>query len=236
MSDVYELRLDRPAKNALGRETLTWLEGRLDEAGERPILMLGSDGAFSAGLNLVELSGFDGADMEAFLDLFERVVPRLYDHPAPVVACVNGHAIAGGCVLMQCADWRVVQAEPRLRIGLNEVALGVCFPPSTFNLLRNRLGPRALHDALLGAGLYSADEALALGLADAVVEDAEAAARARIEAMAAHPRRAYAITKGVLRAGATRVSDEDDRRYRVDELPIWTSDEVKQRVLAVLGK
>lgn len=235
-TDIFEIRMSHPAMNALGSDLLAWLNARLDEAGERPILLTGSEGAFSAGLNLVEVAGLDRDGMEAFLDGFEAVIPRLYEHPAPMVACVNGHAIAGGCVLMQCADWRVVQANPRTRIGLNEVALGVCFPPRTLNLLCNRLGSGALHEALLGAGLYSPEDAVAHGLADAVSADAEADARTRLEAMAGHPRQAYSLTKATLRAGATDVSPVDEQRFREQELPMWSSDEMKQRVLAVLGK
>ena len=67
--------------------------------------------------------------MLEFLRALERTMAAWYVHPAPVVACLNGHAIAGGCVLALCADFRIAQASPKTKIGLNEVALGVEFPP-----------------------------------------------------------------------------------------------------------
>ena len=169
------------------------------------------------------------------LRLLDEVVQRIYEHPAPTVACVNGHAIAGGCVLVQCCDFRVATDHPKTRVGLNEVALGACFPPGLLNMLRHRLPSERLDEILLGARLYDVHGALERGMLDAVAEDAEGAAAAWLEKATAHPPEAYALTKAVLRGGVAAASAEDERRFVEDELPIWTSDAVKQRVLAVLG-
>jgi enoyl-CoA hydratase len=139
-------------------------------------------------------------------------------------------------VLALCCDHRVAVEEVRTKIGVNEVALGVCFPPRILNICRSRI-PRRHHDeVLLGARLYAPADALRLGLVDEVSSDAEALARRRLAELAAIPRRAYATTKAVLHGEAARLDEADERRFREIELPLWRSPEVRQRVLAVLGK
>lgn len=236
MTDAVEIRMDHPARNALGSELVAWLESELDRAGERAVLLTGTGDAFCAGLNLEEVASLDGAGLESMLLAVDRLAARLFDHPAPTVALVNGHAIAGGCVLVQCCDHRVAVDSPTARIGLNEVALGACFPPRILSILRFRLPIEHQHELLLGASLYPPRRALELEMLDAVGEEPETKARAWLERTAAHPRATYAHTKRILQHGVTENSAEDERRFREEELPIWNSPELKQRVLAVLGK
>ena len=232
---MFEIRMAHPAKNALSSELLAWLNAQLDEAGERPILLTGTGDAFSVGLNLKELASLD--EPEAMFDFVWRLdalCERLYLHPAPVVAAVNGHAIAGGCVLVQCADHRVGTTDPRTRMGLNEVALGVSFPPKILGLLRQRL-PSGQHERLLlCADLFETREALELGMLDELAADAELVASERLVALAAHSAPAYAATKRALRAAATQLSERVEENFRANELGIWTSPEVRARLLSVL--
>ena len=148
---MHEIRMQHPAKNALSTELVTWLDAQLDAAGASPLLLTGTGDAFSAGLNLKEVASLEDPEaMCAFVRRMDELCERLYQHPAPVVVAINGHAIAGGCVLAQCADHRVATTSPRARIGLNEVALGVCFPPKILGLLRRRL-PGHQHVSIVAA-------------------------------------------------------------------------------------
>src|SRR5215475_5138111 len=122
---MIEIVLDAPGKNALGTALMSSLRDQLAKAANQPVLLRGMGDAFSAGLNLKEVSSLDGYGMRRFLALLDDLVLDLYTHPAPTVALVNGHAIAGGCVIALCCDQRIAQRNPRTRIGLNEVALGV---------------------------------------------------------------------------------------------------------------
>lgn len=231
---MYEIRMQHPAKNALGSDLMGWLEDELKKAREQPILITGNADAFSAGLNLKEVSTLDSAAMERFLRRMDEIAARLYDHPAPTVAVVNGHAIAGGCVLMMCCDWRVAKREAKTKIGVNEVAIGACFPPSIFNILRRRLAPHTHERVMLGAQLFDVDTALALGMIDEIADDAETVGTKRLQSLSAHPRAAYAVTKAALHRDVAVWSAADERRFREHEVPIWTSHEMKERVLAAL--
>jgi enoyl-CoA hydratase/carnithine racemase len=231
---MYTIRMQHAAKNALGNDLMGWLESEIRNAGEQPIFLTGTADSFSAGLNLRELASFDDAAMERFLRRMDDLAVKLFLHPAPTVAFVNGHAIAGGCVLASCCDWRVAAPSPKTRIGVNEVAIGACFPPSILKIMLNRLSSSVREQVLLGATLHDVERALALGLIDEIGD--EQAAWKRLQGLAGYPRSTFAATKYALRHGLTDWTSAEERRFREREVPIWSSPEMKSRVMAVLER
>jgi enoyl-CoA hydratase/carnithine racemase len=230
---MKDILLSGPGKNALSTALMQGVIAELDKARGEPIFLRGDGDAFSAGLNLKEVSGLDVAGMTTFLGALEDLVKALYEYPAPVVAWVNGHAIAGGCVVALAADVRVMTAKDGARIGLNEVALGLRFPPVTLAMIRARLTAPALERVLLEAALYDANEARAIGLVDAIGEEEEA--RLLAAKMAAHPRDVFASTKAMLRPRL--VPSDAERRAFVDEtIPYWASPERRAALRDVLER
>jgi enoyl-CoA hydratase len=237
---VIEIELNGPAKNALGTETMTVLLEKVRAAKNEPLLFTGAGDAFSAGLNLKEIASLDEAGMRRFLALLETTLCAIYQHPRPTVALINGHAIAGGCLLGLCCDWRVAVDEPKSKIGLNEVALGVLFPPRVLEIVKRRVPWRYLEEVVLGAGLVGPADALRIGLVDEVFAkgEARAAAEKRLAARVALPAEAYAATKKMLRGASEQdlVSDAEEARAIDAAVPAWISPELKKRVLAVLAR
>ena len=227
--------MDHPPVNALGTELMTWLRGELREADGAPVFLTGNGKAFSAGLDIAEVAGLDIEGLRVFLALLDDLVIDLYTYPGPVVALVNGHAIAGGCVLSLCSDFRVAPAGTSARIGLNEVALGLRFPPAVMALVRDRVSKQGLTEAILGAELHDTENAVRLGFIDAVTGDAEQVARARLALLASHSPGAYAATKRAIREDTMRAAREARARWFDEHLPAWTSDEVRQRLVARLA-
>ena len=226
------LELDAPPVNALGTELLERIRSELADAADAPILLTGAGRAFSAGLDLAEVASLTPESMVTFLDLLEDVVGALYHHPGPTVAFVDGHAIAGGCVLALCCDVRIGTAGTH-RMGLNEVALGLQLPPRTEVICTRQLPTHARHRVLLGARLHAPDDALALGLLDELADRARA--ESVLDALARHPRDAYVATKRRLRPDTT--PSPATRRTFLDEVvPSWTSDAVKARIRAILDR
>lgn len=228
------LTLDAPGKNALSTALMQSILDRLAAANGEPVLFVGANGAFSAGLNLKEVESHEGEEMFAFLDLLERCMTAIYLYPGPTVACVNGHAIAGGAVITLCCDHRVVVDDPKVRLGLNEVALGVRFPPRIFEIVRRRVGDRVL----LGGELFAPRDALTVGLVDEIAAgDVEGLARSRLEALAAHPRDGYAILKRELRGTPESLCPAGEYEARLRAMvPQWTSPVVRERVGAILRR
>jgi enoyl-CoA hydratase/carnithine racemase len=223
--------LSAPGKNALSIAVLEGIRRDVEATRGEPFLLTGAGDAFCAGLNLKELATLDAAGMLRLLAALDGAVEALFHHPAPTVAWVNGHAIAGGCVLAMCCDLAVASADPRIRIGLNETALGLPFPPRVTALARHRLRPGALERVLLGAGIHAPREALELGLVDRLADDVGAAEQ-ELARLAAHPRTAYALNKRQLRAG--KLTDDDTERTFTEILPVWSSDETRNRAAAAL--
>ena len=234
--DVFEIKMELPSRNALDADAIAWISARFTEAGDRPVLIEGTDEAFCAGLNLKYAASLDLAQTEAFLRSVDALVVQIFEHPAPVVAHVSGHAIAGGCVMALACDHIVATDNDRVRIGVNEVALGACFPPAIFNMLRLRLSPRHVQRVLLGAQLFAPRTADELGLIDECSAEAGHVARARLAALASHPAETYRITKMGLRVGKIYATPEQERQFVEEEVPQWTSDEVRARIHAALNR
>ena len=228
---MQRIVLSAPGKNALSIAVLEGVRRDVEALHGEPFLLSGAGDTFCAGLNLKEVATLDEDGMRRLLAALDAAVEALFHHPAPTVAWVNGHAIAGGCVLAMCCDVVVARADPLIRIGLNETALGLPFPPKITALARHRLPPGALERALLGASLHPPEEARGLGLVDTVA-DAAAAAEERLAQLAALPRAAYALNKRQLRSGALTSASTDAVFEEI--LPVWSSDETRRRAAAAL--
>ncbi len=241
---MFVIRMDHPGRNAIGPQLLQWLNGQLDAAGTQPILLTGSEDSFSSGLDLKQMLEFEGDQTPQFLRQIDDLAVRLFRHPAPTVAYVNGHAIAGGCVLALCCDYRVSVDRDDLRIGLPEIKLGACFPPRMMGILRHRLNPQHLYEVLLGGELYSPSAAVSLGLIDRCVAatadgsqpTAEEVATARLKQMAAYPADSFRRTKESLQYRVTEIDGQQQRAFEQEELPIWASSEMKERVRALFAR
>ena len=228
---MRELVISSPAKkNALSTAVLESLARDLRDSGNEPLLLRGEGQVFSAGLDLTEVQSLDSARARRMLAALEGLVQALFEHPAPTVALVNGHAIAGGCILALCCDARVATSDPAARIGLNEVALGVEFPPRVVALVRYRLSPAAAERTVLGAQLLDPVRAREAGLVDELADDAAVVARARLETLARLPRPAYAAAKAALHRSALAVTDEELQRFEAESLPRWASEETRSAV------
>jgi enoyl-CoA hydratase len=226
--------------NAIGPTFLDRLSSQLDvleRSGARALVVTGEGKAFSAGLDLPQLVTLDLPGLQRFIRRFSEVMLRVFQLPIPVVAAVNGHAIAGGCVLALQADVRL-GARGDLRMGLNEVQLGLGLPAVILETLRCQVPPQSLLPIALEGRLVGPEEAVQLGLLHAVVppEALLEEARTRAAAMAALPGPAFRDIKQAVRApvlGAIRALEADDARR-------WTetafSPEARARLAEVVSR
>jgi len=136
---------------------------------------------------------------------------------------VNGHAIAGGCLLVQCCDERIASADPAVRLGMTGVAIGLTYPPFVLSVFAARVPPPHLETVLLGAERHAPDAALRLGLVDELSSTPREIAEARLAARAALPRAGYAATKRALREPAMAAAERASERFRAEVLPAWTA-------------
>jgi enoyl-CoA hydratase len=240
---VLTLSLTHGKASALDIELLDALTREIDGVAEdvRALVLTGTDSIFSAGVDLFRLTR-DGADyVRRFLPLLSRFVRTLFAFPRPVVAAVNGHAIAGGCVLALAADARLM-AEGVGRIGMPELLVGVPFPTAALEVVRFAV-PRDKVQSLIYTGrTLLPQEAMVAGLVDEVVAPDALAARAQEVArqLALIPPAAYRLTKQSLRAEALeRIEKADAPREQV-VLAVWEAAEthahIREYLRRTLGK
>jgi enoyl-CoA hydratase len=119
----------------------------------RAVVMTGQGRIFSAGVDLLRVSSGGTEYVRAFLPTLHRLYDEVFFHPKPVVAAINGHAIAGGCVLACCGDRRIM-ARGGGRIGVTELLVGVPFPALAFEIVRFAVPRRHLPEFTYGGATY----------------------------------------------------------------------------------
>lgn len=202
---VTLLRIRHGAVNALDIELVEALTDELTAAAGRAgaVVLTGVDRTFSAGVDLRRLAAESTGYFEEFLPALDELFRTAFTLPAPLVAAVNGHAIAGGAILAAAADTVVMGSGPG-RISVPELQAGVPLPPVAFETLRHRVGNRGAQTLLHTTRPCDSRAAAALGLVDELVEDDVLARAVDIaDSLAAlTPLDAYAMTKAQLRGPA----------------------------------
>lgn len=194
------VRMDHGKANAFDPEFVAWFRGELASADE-PLVLTGRGRIFSAGVDLKWVLGADAGDVHAFLGEMATLFTELFAYPHPVVAAVNGHALAGGCIVAMASDHRV-GAKGDWTIGVPELPVGVPFPPIALEIVRFAHPGPSLQQLVLFGQAVSGAEAVAKGLVEELADDCEAAAVARAEELAAIPRDSFRKTKLALRGPA----------------------------------
>jgi enoyl-CoA hydratase len=173
---------------------------RLDRSAARAGVLTGQGGAFSAGVDLTALVAGGPAYVRSFLPQLARLFERLATFPKPLVAAANGHAIAGGMIVLLACDQRLL-ARGTARVGLTEVQVGVGFPAWALEVARFTTPPQHWSALICIGRTWPPEEALARGLVDELVEPERLLDRACEVAgeMAAIPAAAFTTTKLALR-------------------------------------
>jgi enoyl-CoA hydratase len=237
---VVTLRLAHGKASALDLELSEALERQLGEiagSGARAVVLTGTGGIFSAGVDLFRLVD-EGRDyVDRFLAALKSSFQALFEFPLPVVAATNGHAIAGGCILVQACDYRLM-ARGGGRIGVPELLVGVPFPAMALEVLRFAVPPERVQEIVYTGGTWTADAALERGLVDEVAEpDALAARAADVAAqLAAVPPAAFRITKRLLRSEVVERARRLAAANDAEAAAVWSAPETHEHIRAYLAR
>lgn len=203
---IAVITLDDGKANALGAAMTNAVNAALDTAeaddAVGAIVIAGRDGRFSGGF---DLSVFQTGDLDAIgamVDAGGVLVRRLYGGPKPVVAACTGHAVAAGALLLLGCDVRIGPDAP-IKVGLNEVAIGLTLPPWAMIIAGDRLSLRHRQRSVVNATLYDGAGAVDVGFLDRAVDPASVMTEAIAEAatLAALDGPAYAKTVRAFRRG-----------------------------------
>ncbi len=218
---VAVVTFDRPPANGINRDFFLELAALLPALAApevRAVVVTGTGRFFSAGLDLFEVFAYDPPTFTDFTQRFDAGFAGLFALAKPVVAAVNGHAVAGGAVLAAIADFRLMAAGPG-RVGLTEILVGVPFPATILEIVRFACAGPSLPELLYHGRTYPPDEAVGRRLIDEVVAPEELMPRALALADALGGREpvAFAAIKRALRADAIARVEAAVR----DGDPIW---------------
>ncbi len=170
---VIILKLNRGITNAINLELINELGGIIEKATADSnvngiVVTSSNEKFFSIGFDIPELFGLSKEDFGNFYGAFNQLSIALYTLPKPTIAAITGHAIAGGCILALCCDYRFI-AEGRKLMGLNEIKLGVPIPYPADCILRSLVGTRNAREITDIGDFYEPEKLHQLGMVDKVL-------------------------------------------------------------------
>lgn len=167
---VSTLTINRPDKlNALNRAVLEGVAAALDEvqkAGARCLIVTGAGKAFVAGADISAMQSMSPAEAQAFSELGHQVGNKMEAQPYPIIAAINGFALGGGCELALACDFAF--ASEKAKLGQPETKLGVIPGFGGTQRLLRRVGVAMARELVYTGKMIGAEEALRIGLVNAV--------------------------------------------------------------------
>jgi enoyl-CoA hydratase len=229
---VAILRMADGKANTMSIASCREVAARFEEIGSSPapaVVITGSGKIFSAGVDLVRLLDGGVPYVREFLPALSTMLATAFAFPKPVVAAINGHAMAGGCVLACAADRRLM-ANPGGRIGVTELLVGVPFPAAAMEIMRCATAPQYFEEAIFSGATYPPADAVVRGFVHELVEPDGLIDRALAVAktLAALPPAAFALTKRQTRQAALQGLDRKDIEALIEQ--IWTAPETLGRI------
>jgi len=202
---IATIRLDRPKMNALNAQVQDEIAAAAAEVSADPavraVILYGGERVFAAGADIKEMASMGYPAMAARSAALQASFTAVADIPKPVVAAVTGYALGGGLELALCADFRVLGESAK--VGQPEILLGIIPGAGGTQRLPRLIGPAKAKDLIFSGRHVAADEALAIGLADQVVPDADVyqAARDMVAQYASGPALALSAAKQAVNKG-----------------------------------
>ncbi|MFQ5527381.1 MAG: enoyl-CoA hydratase/isomerase family protein [Thermoanaerobaculia bacterium] len=240
-NDGIELmRIQHGKANAVDSELLEGLGDALREVAARDaraLVITGSGSIFSAGVDLFKvLSG--GIDyLDGFVPLLSSVLREVFEFPKPLVAAMNGHAIAGGCILACACDYKVM-AEGSGGVGVPELRVGVPFPAVPLEIVRMVVPRRYLQEVVLLGRTYEPEDARERGLVDEVVsaDDLEERALEIAFEMASVGADSFALSKRQLRRPVLDAMDLTGQLFDDEVEGLWKAPGSHEAIRTYLEK
>jgi enoyl-CoA hydratase/carnithine racemase len=226
---IAEARLKRGKVNALNEQAVEEIGGCFQRMAADPdirAVIFTADGPFfSFGFDIPEFLSYSKESFARFLNRFTNLYTYLFTYPKPLVAALNGHAIAGGCMLALACDYRVMVSE-KAKISLNEITFGSSVFAGSVAMLKLLVGGKNAHAVLYDGAMYSAQTASQLGLIDQVSADEKLVGDAREVArrLATKDAAAFRSIKGLLRAPVVDEMARKEEQSVREFVDIWYSE------------
>ncbi len=236
---ITVVRLDRPPANAFCLELANEFEAAIEAQAlseARALVVTGTGDFFSGGLDLEVVPSYSPQEQRDFLGVLNRVIGWLYARPIPVVAAVNGHAVAGAFVLALAADYRVGPIG-NAQFGLTEARVGIPFPAVPMVVLQAELAPQDVRYSALYAHRFGPDEAQRRGVLDEL-QPAESVLERAVDVardMASMPADGFRAIKHQVRQAAIDRIQEFVSKDADPMIEGWISPEAPEAARSILS-
>lgn len=226
--------------NAMDLEFLTNLSAELESlAGQTEIaavILTSSGSSFSAGVDLKRLAREPLEYLDRFLPAIRRVFRQAFEFPKPLVGAIQGHALAGGCVLACGCDYRIANQESK--IGMPELRVGLPLPPEGIEILRFVASSQHLQRIVTSGRTYIGPAAVEAGLVDESLPPDQVLTRARTIAqeLARIPASVFGLSKRQIRQPILERICRHESRFMSEIDRLWRTDAVRANVSAYVAE
>ncbi|NOR90171.1 MAG: hypothetical protein GQ524_07930 [Anaerolineales bacterium] len=241
-NQVAILKLNHGVTNAISGDLVLALDAALKSQAADPdvlgmVLTSSNRKFFSIGLDLPSLVALGEKEFRSFYQSFNQMCLGMLTISKPLVAGIAGHAIAGGCILSLCCDYRFI-SEGRKLIGLNEIKLGVPVPYVADCILRKLIGHRLARDVMDSGGFLEPEEAQRLGMVDRIlpVEEVVPQSIEKARELSSDSMDAFALIKSsrvhaLEREISAQLAEREDAFIKC-----WFSDDARGRLNDAISK
>ncbi|MGE5373043.1 MAG: enoyl-CoA hydratase/isomerase family protein [Solirubrobacterales bacterium] len=238
---VFQFKSNRVSSISL--ETLNGLSQAIDRVNSeddlKGLILIGTEKYFSGGFDLNEFVSFSGP--EAIINWFkveEDVLYKLFTCSKPVVAAVNGHATAAGMIVTMACDWRIAINNPKAKIGMTEIKIGLALTPLEAGLMRWGLDTeKNYRDIIFKGELIGVQEAVDRQIFDELAdsqEDLLAKAKAKVSALIDTPGRPFINLKKMHRMHWAGVLEQQLKAYDFNSLVVTFTDPTVVQTLTMV--
>jgi Delta3-Delta2-enoyl-CoA isomerase len=233
--DIAIVTLTRDKVNALNNTVVNELTEAFscleNDESVKAVILTGTGAFFSFGFDIPEFLPYSKERFTEYLNGFTAFYTYLFMYPKPVIAALNGHTVAGGCMIALACDYRVM-VTGRARISLNEIAFGSSVFAGSTEMLRFWCGGSNATKILYSGGMFRAEEALELGLINKAVDESGLMAHAtgQAEAMGAKDPKAFASIKNLLRGHIAEEMKSREAASIREFVDIWYSEACRENL------
>jgi 3,2-trans-enoyl-CoA isomerase len=237
--DTYAIvQLSRPKVNAINHQMVKEItEAFTDLANDdavKGVILTGTPHFFSAGLDVIELYGYDKAEIESFFSDFGSLHIQLVTFKKPLICAITGYAPAGGCVFAITADYRIMAEGEKYTIGLNEVAVNIQISENLIKAYSFWVGEGKASQFILDGKLLKGAEALEAGLISKIVplDDVIPAAEKKMKQYLAANETIFKNTKQKLRKRWIDGLETEGSKDLAEAIQLWWSPEIRVKMKA----
>ncbi len=233
--NIVTVTIVRPKVNALNEELVDELYecfGKLSkDKGINAVVLTGQGSFFSFGFDVPGFMDYKKKAFERYIRKFSKLTQQIFMYPKPVIAALNGHTIAGGCILSLACDYRVM-VKGKAKISMNELTFGSTIFSSVAEYLRFGVGSSNAQKVLYSGKMYTAEEALSLGLVDEAVTQRSfrnAVNKVALE-YGARDKKVYNSVKKLLRSEIYKRIEKNEKGSISEFVDIWYSKSTRKQL------